>query len=167
MRAYKAESRAEEALSGEYGLPFFIPKRYVLRTYHGKKARVLVPAIASLVFVHASREELNDFKLRYPFLQYVMLKCSTGVEFMRVPDKEMENFIKVASHSEEELIYYQPEEINLKAGTRIRVIGGTFDGAEGYFIKVQGKRNRRLVVKLDGVMAISAEVMPDLVEVVK
>ena len=167
MRAYKNEAKAEEALSGEYGLPFFIPKQYVLRTFHGKKTRVLVPAIASLVFVHASRNKLNAFKLRYPFLQYVMLRRSTGMEFMKVPEKEMDNFIKIATHTEEELMYFQPDEINFKPGSRIRIIGGPFDGAEGYFVKVQGKRNRRLVVKLDGLMAISAEVEPDFVEVIK
>ena len=167
MRAYKNEVRAEEKLSGEDGLPFFIPKTYVLRTFHGKKSRRLVPAIPSLVFVHASRVQLNAFKLNYPFLQYVMLKRSEGMEYMKVPERQMESFIKVASQTEESLTYFQPEEIEIKAGTRIRVIGGPFDGAEGFFVKIQGKRNRRLVVKLDGVMAISAEVTPDLVEVVK
>lgn len=167
MRAYKNEAKAEEALSGEYGLPFFIPKQYVIRTYHGKKTRVLVPVIASLVFVHASRNELNEFKLRYPFLQYVMLRRSTGMEYMKVPEKEMDNFIRVATQTEESLTYYQSEEINFKPGARIRMIGGPFDGTEGYFVKVQGKRNRRLVVKLDGLMAISAEVEPDFVQVVE
>ena len=167
MRAYKTELKAEEALAGEYGLPFFIPKQQVLRVFHGKKVRCLVPVIPSLVFVHASRKELNAFKLRYPFLQYVMLKRSDGVEFMKVPEREMLSFIKVATHTEEELMYFQPDELDLKAGSRIRVIGGPFDGAEGYFVKLKGKRNRRLVVKLDGVMAISAEVTPDLVQVIK
>ena len=166
MRAYKTESKAEEALSGEYGLPFFIPKQYIIRTFHGKKTRSLVPAIPSLVFVYASRESLNDFKRRFPFLQYVMLKSMKGSEYMKVPTHEMENFIKVSTHAEEDLIYYRPEEINIKGGSRIRVLGGPFDGAVGYFVKIQGKRNRRFVVKLDGVMAISVEVKPDLVEVI-
>lgn len=166
MRAYKQEAKAEEFLSGDDGLPFFIPKRYILQTFHGKKVRRLVPAIPSLVFVKASRMQLNEFKLRHPFIQYVMWKKSTGLEYVKVPIKEMENFIRVAGHTEEELTYYQPEEINLKVGTRIRVLGGAFDGAEGYFVKVQGKRNRRLVIKLDGVMAVSVEVKPDLVEII-
>lgn len=167
MRAYKHEAKAEEVLSGEEGLPFFIPKRYVLQTYHNKKVRRLVPVIPSIVFVKASRVQLNQFKLKFPLLHYVMWKKSTGLEYLIVPDKQMENFIRVASHMEEELTYYQPEEVNIKAGTRIRVIGGAFDGAEGYFVKVKGKRNRRLVVKLNGVMAVSVEVKPDLVEVIE
>ena len=167
MRAYRNEARAEEVLSGEDGLPFFIPKRYVIRTFHGKKTRVMVPAIASLVFVYASRNQLNKFKALHPFIQYVMLNRISGLEFMKVPEKEMENFIRVASHTEENPTYYQPDEVNLKTGQHIRVIGGSLDGTEGYFVKVKGKRNRRLVVELDGVMAISVEVKPDLVEVIK
>ena len=167
MRAYRCEAKAEQVLSGEHGLPFFIPKRYVLTTYHGKKVKRLVPVINSLLFVRASRTQLAEFKQRFPFIQYVMWKKSSGLEFLKVPDKEMENFIKVAQHTEEEVTYYAPEEINLKTGTRIRVLGGAFDGAEGYFVKVKGKRNRRLVVNLDGIAAVSAEVSPDLVEIIK
>ena len=167
MRAYRNELKAEKVLSGDYGLPFFIPKRYILQLIHGKKVRRLVPAIPGLLFVHASRVQINELKLRYPFMQYVMRKMGSGLEYMKVPEKEMNNFIKVASQTEEHPTYFAPEELNLRAGTRIKVIGGAFDGAEGYFMKVKGKRNRRLVVKLEGVMAISVEVSPDLVEVIK
>ena len=166
MRAYKNEARVEQQLSGPDGLPFFIPKRYLVQTYHGKKVRRLVPAIHSLVFVHASRESINAFKLRCPSLQYVMWKKSTGLEYLRVPARQMDDFIRVASHHEEDLVYYRPDEVHLPAGTRVRVIGGTFDGAEGYFVKVAGKRNRRLVVQLDGIAALSAEITPDLVEII-
>ena len=33
-------------------------------------------------------------------------------------------------------------------------------------MQVRGKRNRRIVVMLEGVMAVAAEVDPDLVEVI-
>jgi len=36
----------------------------------------------------------------------------------------------------------------------------------GVFMQVQGKRNRRVVVLLEGVMAVAAEVHPDLIEVI-
>lgn len=167
MRAYKNEAKAEKALSGEYGLPFFIPKHYIVQLTRGKKVRRLVPAIPSILFVHASRMQLNEFKQRYPFVHYAMWKMSTGLEYMKVPEYEMNNFIKIATQTEEHPMYLQPDDVNLKSGTRIRVLGGAFDGTEGYFVKVRGKRSRRLVVKLDGVMAVSVEVSPDLIEVVK
>ena len=167
MRAYKCEGKAEERLSGDGGLDYFIPKHYALRSYHGVKSRRLVPVIPSLVFVRASRKQLINFKKDNNFLQYVMSKTSGGSEFLIVPDDQMRNFIKVASQLEENLTYFKPEEIDIKKGTKVRIHGGPFDGVEGVFMRTEGVRDRRLVVLLEGVMAVSAKVHPDLVEVLK
>ena len=153
MRAYKKERQAEEALSTPDGLEFFIPKRYALRTYHGHKQRHLVPAIPSLVFVHASR---ND----------IMWNKSTGLEFLTVPDRQMAHFIRVAQQTEEDILYFQPDEIQLHKGAHVRVHGGPFDGIEGILLKVKGHRRRRVVIQIDQVAAIAAaEIEPDLIEV--
>ena len=69
MRAYKSEKRAEEKLKGKDGLEYFIPKCYAVRVYHGVKSKRLVPVIPNLVFVHASRTQITEFKKRYNFLQ--------------------------------------------------------------------------------------------------
>ncbi len=165
MRAYKCESKAEERLSGEGGLEFFIPKTYAVRVYHGVKSRRLVPAIPSLVFVHASKRQMVEFKKDNNFLQFIMHRTSERSEYLSVPDRQMDNFIKVASHPEESLTYFKPEEINLKKGTRIRILGGPFDGVEGIFVKTEGVRNRQVVVTLEGLMSVAAKVHPDFVEV--
>ena len=50
----------------------------------------------------------------------------------------------------------------------MRGVGGAFEGVEGTLIKLNGKRRKRVVVKLDGVLAISAaEIETDLIEVLK
>lgn len=167
MRAYKCESKAEERLSGEDGLKHFIPKEYAIRTYHGAKSRRLVPVIPSLVFVRASRREIVTFKKYNNFLQYVMCKAGDSSDFMIVPDDQMDNFIKIASHPEETLRYLKPEEIDISKGTRVRIIGGVFDGVEGIFMKTEGVRDRRVVVKLEGVLAVAAKVHPEFIEVLR
>ncbi len=164
MRAYKCEKKAEQKLCAA-GLEFFIPKRYAMRQYHGVKSRRLVPVIPSLVFVHASRLQINEFKKGNNFLQFTMWEKSTGSEFLTVPSAQMDNFIRVASRYDEDLVYCRPEEISLESGTRVRIHGGGLDGVEGFFMRVQGKHDRRVVVMLDGVMAVAAQVHPDLVEV--
>ena len=165
MRAYKNEKMAEDRLKDkEYGLEYFIPKHYAVRTYHGVKSKKLVPVIPSLLFVHASHSQITEFKKRYNFLQFTMWEKSTGAEYITVPDDQMDSFIKIASHYEEDTVYYRPEEIDLKRGMRVCIHGGKFDNVKGMFVRVQGKRNRRVVVLLEGVMAVSAEVHPDLIE---
>lgn len=165
MRAYKSEGKAEDILGGKDGLEHFIPKCYAVRVYHGVKSKRLVPVIPSLVFVHASHSRIVDFKKKYNFLQFVVWEKSTGQEYLTVPDEQMDNFIKVASHYEENTTFFRPDEIDMAKGTRVCIHGGKFDGVKGAFMHVRGKRNRRLVVMLEGVMAVVAEVCPDLVEV--
>ena len=166
MRAYKSEKRAEEKLKGKDGLEYFIPKYYAVRVYHGVKSKRLVPIIPNLVFVHASRTQITDFKKRYNFLQFVMWEKSTGLEYLVVPDDQMESFIKVSSQYGENISYYNPDELDLRKGCRVRIHGGKLNGVTGVFMQVQGKRNRRVVVLLEGVMAVAAEVHPDLIEVI-
>jgi len=165
MRAYKCERQAEEKLAAYGGMEYFIPKHYAVREYHGVKSRRLVPVIPSLVFVRSSRMRISEFKKGFNQLQYAMCERDGGLAYMTVPDDQMANFIKVASQHEEALQYFRPEEIDLRSGARVRILGGCLDGVEGVFVRVSGRRSRRVVVMLDGVMAVAAEVRPDLIEV--
>ena len=119
MSAYKNEKKAEEALKGKKGLEYFIPKHYAVRVYHGVKSKRLVPVIPNLVFVHASRKQITDFKKNHNFLQFVTWVKSTGLEYIVVPDEQMDSFIRIASQNEENTVYYKPDEIDIRKGTRI------------------------------------------------
>jgi hypothetical protein len=166
MRAYKNEKIAEEKLSAPGGLEFYIPKHYSTRTYHGKVRKELVPVIPSIIFVHASRQEITKFKKCYEILQYVMWKTGEGVKFITVPDGQMDSFIRVSKHYEEDIIYYKPEDFKFSKGSRVRVHGGIFDGVVGIFVKVAGRLRKRVVIVIDNVTAVAtAEITPDLLEI--
>ena len=168
LRAYKNEKKAEEVLGGENGLPYFIPKQYAVRVYHGKKTRRLVPVIPGLVFVRASQTAICDFKKRHNFLQFVMRTRNTAdKDDLVVPDKQMADFMRVAGQYEKDVTYYNPAELQLDKGARVRIIGGPFDGVEGVFMKVEGARARRLIVQIPNTLAAVVSVEPDLVEVIK
>ena len=169
MRAYKQEKKAEECLASEAGLPYFIAKKYVVREYHGVKSKHLVPVIPGMVFVHASRAAIVDFKRGCNMLQFVTWKTREGrIEYLWVPEGQMENFIRVAEQYDADTAYFRPDEIaNLEAGARVRILGGELDGVCGVFMRVKGKRNKRLVVVLDGIMAAATEVQPELIEVIE
>lgn len=167
MRAYKNEKKAEEALSAPGGLEFFIAKQYAVREYHGVKSKYLVPAIPGLLFVHASHDQIVDFKQRgNNFVQFVTWQKADGPEYITVPDGQMENFIKVAGRYDLETVYFRPDEIDLKQGTRVRILGGPFNGVTGVFMHVKGKRNRRLVVHLEGITTLATDISPELIEVI-
>ena len=176
MRAYKNEKTAEERLSDEKrGLEHFIPKQKVLRTVKGKKVESMEPVIHSMVFVHASQKQIVDFKLHfYNHLQFVTWKTEDQLIYLTVPEKEMNNFIEVCKQTEKEVHFYKIGEINqnkdridIEKGKRVRVKGGPFDQVEGYFVKVGKKRGRQFVVLLLDLLAVSAEVEPEYLEIIE
>lgn len=166
MRVYKRELQAEEALNSAYGLEHFVPKMFSTRTRHGKEERVLKPSIPGIVFVHANRKEIHRFKEYFPVMQYFYQKCHIGLEKpLTVPDKEMQNFILIAQQMLQDISYHDPDEIQLCKGDKVRITGGVFEGLEGTLLRVKGKRSKRVVVKIEGVVAISsAEIQKDFIE---
>ena len=164
MYAYKREMLAQQELK-KAGIENFIPLCYTVKEQQGRKERVLAPAVSNLVFVRATQSALTEFKARHSYLQYITQREGNGRILLVVPGNQMQEFIRVASHYEEDLTYYKPEEICLTRGDRVRVHGGVFDGVEGILVKVKGKRSKRIVIQIPGIMAVAmAEIEPELIE---
>lgn len=146
----------------------FIPMRYQLCLEKKKKMRKLVPAIHNLIFVHAAPSVIKQVKRGIPHLQYMTRKEGKTNLPIIVPNEEMQKFIAVSETYDDRLHYLRPEDINLKKGVKVRLHGGPFDGQEGLFVKVQGIRNKRVVVMIQGIVAVvMATVQTDLVEVIQ
>lgn len=167
MSAYRREKKAESALQ-ERGVGCFVPKRYAVRTIHGRKVRMLQPAVANLVFVHASWNEMIVLKQTMDYLQFQTQVIEKKRRVMVVPDAEMEQFIRVAEQLEADVCYYRPEELGLASGQQVRVVGGNFNGVEGRLVKIAGKRQKRVVLQLEGVLAIAITIEnPEYLELIK
>ena len=139
---------------------------YKVSIRKGKKVRTLVPVIRNLVFVHARPSDVQRVKSQITYLQYIT-DTRSGQKII-IPDHEMQRFIAVAGTYNDHLLYFQPEELNLSKGTRVRITGGDFAGQEGIFLKVKGARDRRVVIEIQGVIAVAmATIHPDLIEVIK
>lgn len=167
MAAFRREKQAKEELE-ECGIECFLPMRYQLVNRNGKKYRKLLPAIPTLVFVYSTKERLLLFKKTHPKLQFMTTTYEGKRKIITIPKKQMESFIKVASKFEEDLIYFKLDELNLKAGTKVRVHGTAFDGLEGTLIKIKGKRRKRVVVKIDDLVVVAAsEIDPAYISVIE
>ena len=150
------------------GFHCYVPMIYKIETVRGRKVRKLVPAITELVFVHASAEAISDFKLHSRETFYWLTR-SKGLqrEKIIVPDKAMNDFIRVTQQSEMSVTYFRPEELSLGKGDRIVIHGGPFDGVECTLMKVKSKRKRQMVVSIPGIAAVAVNVHPDMVEIAK
>ncbi|WP_295993466.1 UpxY family transcription antiterminator [uncultured Alistipes sp.] len=163
MRAiFHREMAAMRLLEAE-GVEHFIPMRRQTQTIRGRQVSCLVPAIRNLIFVHARPETVRRIKARAAYLQYIP-DAATG-RMIVVPDDQMRRFIAVAGSCDDRLLWLRPEEVNWSRGMRVRVTGGPFCGQEGVLVKVKGARDRRVVVAVEGVVAIAmATIRPDLIE---
>lgn len=166
MRAtYRREPDAVRLLKKE-SINCFVPMQYKISIKKGKKVRILVPVIHNLIFVHASSSELKRIKSKVTYLQYIT-DTRSGQKII-VPDSQMQRFIAVAGTYSDHLLYFQPEELNLSKGTKVRIIGGDFEGQEGIFLKVKGARDRRVVIEIQGVIAVAMTTLhPDLIEIIE
>lgn len=66
----------------------------------------------------------------------------------------MQQFMTVCDTYNENLVCLSPNEINLKEGTPVKIIGSEFDGIEGTFVKVNKSRKKRVVVMIQGLTAV-------------
>ena len=162
---YRNELKAQEAAQ-KAGLRCFVPMHWELRAKGNVKKRVRVPVLHNLLFIQGTSEQLQSFKLVHNNVQYLMRSTLSGPrEKIIVPDKQMEQFIRICESDDDSLRFLEPDEVNLSKGTSVRIIGGPFDGSVGKFVRVKGVRSRRFVVTITGLTAVSVEVSPDLIEV--
>ena len=167
MRAPFCKELEAKRLLDKQAIENYVPMCYKVFEKNNKKRKELVPAVHNLIFVRTTRRIIRETKRTVPFLQYITMPDAGKNSPIIVPDIQMQHFISVSRLHNDRLIYLTPEEINLAKGTRVRVLGGPFDGVEGVFVKVRGCRSKRVVILIQGILAVVvAEVKPDLIEVI-
>ena len=160
---YHRELKIKKSLD-EINIENFIPMHYeIVNTKDGRK-RMLVPAIHNLIFVRSTQEVLTALKMtrkEFEPLRYIMRVSRTeekAKEIIRVPDKEMEDFIRVASVQDDSIMYLDYKDFIGKEGKRVRIEEGTFAGVEGVIKRI--KKNKHVVVQIEGVAAIAIAYVP-------
>lgn len=159
---YQREMVAKEKLDA-IGIESFVPIQKSKKP--GAGGRLVWKAEAAVhnyIFVHSTKGKIDNVKKEYiPWLRYTISpNREKGRCVMTVPEKQMQNFIAIAGNTEERILYLNPDEINLTKGERVRIIGGVFEGAEGFLVKIESKREKRVVVKIDGITAVATTSLP-------
>ena len=157
---YGRELQAKEALDG-LSIRSFVPMRYEYVIHNRKRERKLVPAVSNLLFAFTRKAIIDDLKhTTLPYLRYIMKHDGENRQPLTVRDDDMENFIRVARQVEEDIRYVNAGDYDLKAGERVRVIGGPFVGTVGTLVKINGARSKRVVVELEGILRIASTAIP-------
>ena len=160
---YNRETKVKENLDA-LGIETFMPVKQVFTIHGGHKKLETIPAIHNLLFVHSSREKLTNLKMteeEFSPLRYMMtrpLEKNIRSQIITIPDKLMNNFIRVASHTDDSVMYLDYDKVANKIGRKVVISDGPFAGIEGSVIRVDN--NKRVVVKLEGVTAVAIAFVP-------
>ena len=162
---YQREMKVKAELD-RLGIENFVPMRYkVVESQNDgdtELRRVLVPAISNLIFVRSTQERLSELKRRNEVLEplrYMMDHTAVGEHaIMMVADREMENFMRVASRTDDSVMFLDNETVVGKEGKRVEIMGGAFEGVTGVIRRV--KRCKRVVVEIEGVVSVAIAYVP-------
>ena len=146
----------------------FIPMMWkkTQATPGAKPEKKLVPAVANLIFVYATREELDAYIRSFGDARPVNYYWDRTTDApLTVPDKAMEDFIAVASTLDEDLIFLTEISDKLREGQTVKVTEGPFQGVEGKIVRI--RKSRRVLVELPGYLAVaSTYVSPAALEII-
>lgn len=145
----------------------FVPMKYeIVNDRKLGKTRKLIPAVNNLIFVYATRKQIQNLKTGVDYIQYHTQPINGRNIPITVPEYQMQQFISVCETHNEKLVFLSPDEINLEKGTPVKIIGSAFDGVEGVFVKVEKSRKKRVVVQLQGIAAVMiAEITDGYIQV--
>ena len=145
------------------GIESFVPMTYkVVNADTDNPCRKLVPAIRNLIFVRSTQERISHLKSSNEVLEplrYIIDQTAQQPHtIMTVPDRQMQNFIRVASKTDDSVMFLDDESVAGKEGKRVEIIGGAFEGVTGVIRRV--KRCKRVVVEIEGVASVAIAFVP-------
>lgn len=164
---YCRELKAQAAL-GEMAVQCYVPMRYQVVQKGAIRKRLLLPVIHNLIFVYDRRSRIDEVKRKIGWLQYrTTVQGAKNVPIV-VPAKQMADFRRVCESENEKVEVLLPGNVRLAKGTRVRIIGGEWDGIEGVFVRLAGHRSRCVVVEIPMVAYVAtATISPDQIEVIE
>ena len=156
------------------GLECYVPLQYKEVRKQGKKRIITTPLLPSLIFVHASEEQvealLHDNKvmanesralLSYYFNHTIHRQGNPDRNPpLTIRDEAMNNFIRLTSIKNPHIIPVTSNSIQFKLGDNVVVTEGEFKGVHGRVARIAGQQ--RVVVELfDGCLVATAYVPND------
>lgn len=167
MRVTYSREMSVKAFLDDLGMENFIPMQYEATGDERSGHRKQKPVIRNLIFLHATRAAITELKMtrrEMMAVRYMMKPVYDennnliGNDVMTVPDKQMEDFIRVASVADDRIFYMENLAFAGKPGQRVKVVEGDFAGVEGVIRRV--KKNKCVVVQIEHVAAVAIAFVP-------
>jgi len=158
----KRQNDLNELLSQESS----IEKTYVPQSLVNAEEQTYVPTLVNYIFVQASLKNLKEIKAdkaKYENLRYVMaIGCDESFkpfsEIAFVPDKQMEDFMRVIDSENEHVLMLENLGFACKPGEKVRITNGEFKGIEGTLKSI--KKHLCVVIPIKNVLAVAITNVP-------
>ena len=159
---YQREMKVKAELD-RLGIESFVPMMYkVVDADTDNPCRKLVPAIRNLIFLRSTQERISHLKSSNEILEPLRYMIDNTAEeahtIMTIPDRQMQNFMRVASKTDDSVMFLDDESVVGKEGKRVEIISGAFEGVTGVIRRV--KRCKRVVVEIEGVASVAIAFVP-------
>ena len=138
---YSRELKVKDTLMSD-GIECFVPMTVRTDEKGGVKYGSIVPAVNNLCFARASRQMLDsvlESRGMRSFVSYIWDRATREPSI--VPDKAMEDFIRISESRYEDVVYLYEVSSRLRAGQPVRVTKGPFAGVEGGLMLIEGALN--------------------------
>lgn len=132
----------------------FIPMQRITTKQDGRIKHKYTPAIHNLIFINSSKSVIDQIKQEIESttpMRFIMDKSNNKP--IIIPQKQMEDFVRVSNGYQDELIYLNDTDLSMKKGERVRINQGVFEGVEGKILRIKG--NKRVVVSIEGIAAVA------------
>ena len=142
------------------GCECYIPMEYRQIGEHTK----FVPRISNLIFLHAPYTYISQIKQQPEFinLSYIMhnvpFEKTKTSEALYVPEKMMNDFIRVTNEQNEQVVFLDNMDFACKPGAHVKITEGAFAGVEGVVKSI--KKHLCVVLPIKGVVAVAITNVP-------
>jgi transcription antitermination factor NusG len=166
MRIFHSSAKRQNELNEALLQEPTVERTYVARRLVDAEEMTYVNALDNYIFIRIRLKDLRDIKAnkaKYDHLRYVMYKHHDKdglpiTEISRVPNKQMEDFIRVIENANEQVIQLENMEFAFKPGQKVIIRKGPFEGVEGILKSI--KKHLCVVVPIQGVAALAITNVP-------
>ena len=153
---YGRELKVQSALDNKFKT--YVPKCYKTVNRFGHRRYEIAAQVSNLIFVYASFNSLQEEKKKDTAAQYLRYIKKRNDEYLTIPNKQMEDFIRVSKLPDEKLIPIDITEGTNLNGQKVRIIEGELAGVEGRIMRLKG--NKKVVVNISDLIAYAISFVP-------
>ena len=166
MRIFHSSVKRQNGLNELLVQEDSIERTYVPQSLVDPEKKTYISTLVNYIFLYTSLKNLKEIKsnkIRYEHLRFVM---NTGCdehynptsEIAYVPNKQMEDFIRVVESGNEHVLMIENLNFAFKPGQKVMITQGVFKGVEGILKSI--KKHIAVVIPVKNIMAVAITNVP-------